>query len=261
MFNLLSKIANLSLEPMTWLVLGMAVAVWKSKAPLRRWLLAGWICLLLLSNPWVADLAIKSWEIGDYPKGLKANDYDGIVVLGGGCVFTRDDTDKNLHVGQTVDRLFQGVRLWQAKAAPRILFSGGTDPLLSAKPSEAVMARNVLLSLGVPDSAIVVEPASRSTWENAAATAALVNQSPDLFPRKRLLLVTSSLHLRRAVWCFQRHGLVVTPYPSDFRSSSELPTTLLSWINSCLPSAEALDLWGALLHEWMGNLGYRLRYG
>lgn len=255
MFYLLSKSLGVLSQPFNWLLLGIAVAIWKSKGWLRHLLLSIWMLLLVLSNPWLADMAYRAWEICDRPKEIKPKDYDAIVVLGGGSVFSTDITGNDLHLGGA-DRLYQGMRLLQAGAAPRILVSGGGEP-----PSEAVLARQVLLSMGIPDSAILIEPSSRTTWENAKLTAALASKHPELFPRKRLLLVTSALHLRRAIWSFQRCGLVVTPYPCDGHGSATPPTEWITWILSGLPAAGVFCSWDALIHEWIGTLFYHWHYG
>lgn len=255
MFYLLSKLAGPLLQPFTWLLLGIVLAVWKCRGRLRHLFAGVLLILLVLSTPWFCDSAYRAWEICDPPKEIKANDFDAIVVLGGGLVFSTDIAGKDLHMGNT-DRLYQGIRLWHAGAAPRILITGGGDPL-----PEAALVRRVLLSLKIPDSAILIEPSSRTTWQNANMTAALVDKRPELFPRKRLLLVTSALHIRRAMWCFERCGLSVTPYPCDVHGSAVPPSEWLNRILWNLPSAGVFCGWDSLIHEWIGMLSYRWHYG
>lgn len=255
MFYLVSKLLQPLLQPFNWLLLGLGIAVWKCKGWLRHLLLIIFLALVVLSNPWLSNLAYMAWEINDRPKEIKTHSYDAIVVLGGGTVYSTDTAGNDLHLGGA-DRLYQGMRLLQAGAAPRIVLTGYGDPL-----SEAALARKVLLTMGMPDSAILVEPSARTTWENASFTAALVNKHPGLFPRKRLLLVTSALHVRRAMWCFQRCGLSVTPYPCDIRSSAAPPAEWLNRVLWNLPAAGVFCGWDVLIHEWIGMLSYRWRYG
>ena len=54
--------------------------------------------------------------------------------------------------------------------------------------------------LGVPADRIVVESISTSTWENARRTAPLLRSKGV----ERILLVTDSLHMRRAEGCFRK---------------------------------------------------------
>ena len=260
MFHLASKILDPLLQPFNWFVLGWLVAVLKSRGVFRRWLLGGWVALAVFSNPWLADKAVKAWEVQPSLETVKPDSYDAIVVLGGGIAFSRDEAGNDIHIGGASDRLFQAFRLCQAKVAPRIILIGGTDPLLGAGPSEAYVARKFLMTLGMPDSAILTELASRDTWENATETKKLMGKYPKLFPRNRLLLVTSALHIRRAIWCFEHCGLSVSPFPCNFDSSPDFPLTPMSCLFQFLPSAGALDLWGRLLHEWLGLAVYHFRY-
>ncbi len=255
MFYLMSKLLEPFLQPFNWLLLGMVIAVWKSRGRMRGLIGGLLLGLILLGSPWLSNAAYRAWEICDRPKVVKTNDYDAVIVLGGGTVYSTDLAGNDLHLNNS-DRLYQGMRLWQKGAAPRILLTGGGDPL-----SEADLGRRVLLTMGIPDSAILVEPSSRTTWENASLTAALVQKHPDLFPRKRLLVVTSALHLRRAVWCFERCGLSATAYPCDVSGSGTPPAEWLDKILWNLPSAGVFCSWDALIHEWIGILSYRWHHG
>lgn len=259
MFYFASKILDPLLQPFNWFVLGWLVAVLKSRGVFHRWLLGGWIALLVFSNPWLADRVLHSWESG-YPDSILPGQHDMIVALGGGCVTVRDAKGRRLQVGETFDRVFQAARLLQSGAAPKLLLSGNKDPSWIDLPSEAEASRSVLLSMGVPASAILVIDTPRNTIEEAKAIASMTRNRPRLFPHKRLILVTSATHLRRAVWCFERCGLAVTAFPADFQSNGDTPSTLLSRFWACFPSADALTTWGRLLHEWVGIGVYRLRY-
>ena len=260
MFHFVSKLLNPLLDPLNWFIIGGFLAVWNSKGATRRWLLSGWVVLVVFSNSWLTDEVCKTWEPRQSLEAMKPDSYDAILVLGGGIILYRDDAGNDIHACKTFDRLFQAFRLWQSKVAPRIILSGGTDPLFGTGPSEADVARKFLITLGMPDSAILTELASRSTWENATETKKLIRKQPELFPRNRLLLVTSALHIRRALWCFEHCGLSVSPFPCDFDSSPDLPLAPMSCLFQFLPSAEALELWGRLLHEWVGLIAYRCQY-
>jgi uncharacterized SAM-binding protein YcdF (DUF218 family) len=98
-------------------------------------------------------------------------------------------------------RLDYGIRLFQAGAAPLLLLSGG-----GAGPvPEAEIMRQMALARGVPDSAILVEPGSRDTVENARESARLLR------PRggRWVLLVSDRAHLPRAALLFWLAGLRV----------------------------------------------------
>jgi uncharacterized SAM-binding protein YcdF (DUF218 family) len=88
------------------------------------------------------------------------------------------------------------VSLWKQKLAPRILFSGAAlDP---ESVSSAELMKRDAVRLGVPTEAILVEPLSASTEENADFTAALMKGHG----LHTAILVTSPFHQRRASMLF-----------------------------------------------------------
>ena len=92
-------------------------------------------------------------------------------------------------------RLDYGIRLFQAGAAPLLLLSGGG----AGSVPEAEIMRRMALARGVPDAALLVEPGSRDTIENARESAR------SLRPRggRVVLLVSDRAHLPRAVLLFR----------------------------------------------------------
>jgi len=91
-----------------------------------------------------------------------------------------------------------------------ILLSGGQ--VFSDTGSEAEIARRVLRSLSVPGEMIYVETHSRTTGQNARYSAEILRREGFAHP----ILVTSAFHLPRAVLNFEKEGVAVTPYPTDF---------------------------------------------
>ena len=68
--------------------------------------------------------------------------------------------------------------------------------------------KKLLVSEGVPESAIRVEDRSTSTRENALFTKQLLSGSGG-----RMLLMTSEYHMFRAFRCFQKADFAVVPVP------------------------------------------------
>lgn len=127
---------------------------------------------------------------------------DAIVVLGGSVY--RDGTlgDSSLR------RAIQGIVLYHRGLAPLIVFSGTS---YAGSPVEAEVRASLARQLLVPDKAILLEPRAQTTAEEAH------NIAPELLQRgvKRVLLVSSSLHLPRAVSRFEQYGLKVLPVVAD----------------------------------------------
>ena len=114
--------------------------------------------------------------------------------------------------GDTGARTVTAVDLWKRKLAPVIIFAGASEDPNSVASGE-LMKREAVAG-GVPESAIIVEPSSNTTQENASAVAALM-RSRGL---SSAILVTSPYHQRRAADLFAREfppaGLSFTNYPA-----------------------------------------------
>ena len=120
----------------------------------------------------------------------RCSEADAIVVLGcrGSAALTR--------------RLDRVIQLYQVGAAPLLVLSGGNPGPIA----EAEFMRQAALARGVPESALLVEPVSRNTFENARETARLLRPKA----LRRVMLVSDRLHLPRARLLFRFAGLEVT---------------------------------------------------
>jgi uncharacterized SAM-binding protein YcdF (DUF218 family) len=99
-------------------------------------------------------------------------------------------------------RVAWGIRVWRTTRARHLLLSGGA---IAGLPAEARLMRELALAAGVPDDRIVVEEASRNTFENAVYAGAIVRQAG----WRRIVVVTDQFHLPRALYIFRRIGLMV----------------------------------------------------
>jgi uncharacterized SAM-binding protein YcdF (DUF218 family) len=116
------------------------------------------------------------------------------------------------------DRVRVGVELLQRGHAERLVLSGGTP---DGRPTEASVMRQLALSLGAREEQLVLEPHSRSTFENARHCAAL------LAPDEPVLVVSCDFHLARATAHFRAHRRTVWPVPStrSLRAADRLMVT------------------------------------
>jgi uncharacterized SAM-binding protein YcdF (DUF218 family) len=96
-------------------------------------------------------------------------------------------------------RLEIGIRLFERGAAPLLVLSGGgRGPL-----REAELMRRAAIAHGVPPTAMLVDPVSRDTFENAGETARLLSARG----LRSVLLVSDRVHLPRAALLFRLAGL------------------------------------------------------
>jgi uncharacterized SAM-binding protein YcdF (DUF218 family) len=98
-------------------------------------------------------------------------------------------------------RIACGVELYRAGRAPLLLLSGGG----SGPVAEADIMRELALAAGVPEAALVGEPGSRNTVENALNAARLLRERGI----SRIVLVSDRTHLPRAALLFRLAGLDV----------------------------------------------------
>jgi uncharacterized SAM-binding protein YcdF (DUF218 family) len=145
---------------------------------------------------------------------------DVMVVLGGG----------------SHDRSERAAELFKEHAAPRIIVSGHGDCEIN---------RHLLIAAGVAAQAIELETQSRTTRENAQFTVKLLREQK----QKRVILVTSWYHSRRAVACFRHYAPEIRFYscPSCFASARA------EWSHNRIGPRVRL--------EYAKLIGYWIRYG
>jgi len=174
---------------------------------------------------------------------------DGIIILGGAISTDISAARGEPSLNDSAERLTIVPELARRFPNARILFSGGTASLIRDEPGEATFAKSLLASLGVPADRILVEDRSRNTAENAAFTRAVLDPKPG----QRFLLVTSAVHMPRAIGCFRREGFDVEAYPVDWRTHGNADA-LISFTDvapGLLNTDYAVKEWVGLLVYWL----------
>lgn len=122
--------------------------------------------------------------------------FDAIVVAGCGV---RADGRPSDALARRVER---GVELFDAGAAPRMVFTGGVGE--GAPRSESSAAAEYAEELGVPADAIAIEERSTTTRENAEFAAEILG------PEARVLVVSEAYHVFRCERIFRHEFAEVT---------------------------------------------------
>lgn len=232
---------------------------------LSAWMLAGAGLLLLLRrrrlSAAIAGLALAwslAWSIpcaSDWLRSGLESRYpvltpaalpkaDAIVVLGGGHYGWVKRPDIRIEQLES-SRIAAGARAWFGGRAPVVILSGGGG----RSGTEARMMAAAIAKLGVPSSALLLEERSRSTEDNARYTAALAS-GRDI---RTVLLVTSSLHMPRAMLEFGRTGIRAVPVPVPEKADRS------HWRDRWLPSFGALWRSGRAWKEYAALLAAHLR--
>lgn len=249
--KLLTRLASpLPVALLLLLVAAVLLARGRARAA-RFWLGAGLGVLWIASTPVVSFHAIHSLE-GPYPAVAIADTpaADAIVLLGGALSPPRPPHER-IELNEAVDRIFHAAHLQRAGKAPFVVASGGGVAAGDERPRPADSMADVLVELGVPRDAIVLERASRTTAENGLFSKPLLEERG----ARRILLVTSAAHMRRSVAVFRSLGFEVIPAPTDFATTTVDYANPGAWI----PDPGALVSTTAALKEYAGILVYRLR--
>lgn len=249
MFFFLSKILFFLLLPITWVVVLLTYA-WLTKRNDRRRLAGGLALLLLLlgSNSFLINEAFLGWEKEPVPVE-QVGSYDAGIILTGFTSLEKSPHDR-VYTNKGSDRFLHTLMLYKTGHIRKIIVSGGLGMLRKIRHSEAAEVKTLLLLSGVPEEDILLEDKSHNTYENAQFTRKLLQQHPEL---KRVVLITSAFHMRRASACFTKAGIAHLAFPADFYSSDRLAR-----FEYLFPSAEALAGWSRLLHEIGGFLIYKI---
>ncbi|GGH87225.1 vancomycin permeability regulator SanA [Pullulanibacillus pueri] len=94
-------------------------------------------------------------------------------------------------------RLPKAIELYQHGRAGKLLFSGGVTWKGNAHP-EAICLKERALELGIPEKDILIETLSKHTKENVLASLLVLDRAFNLHHIKRLLVVTTRYHIKRA---------------------------------------------------------------
>jgi len=252
MFFFFSKILNFLINPLVWILAVVVYALWTKKASRRKkslWILIG--LFLFFSNEFLSNQLLHWWEKDTITADqIQQSEYDIAILLGGyGDAYATPDHDR-FNFGKAANRFTQTYELYRTGKIKRILLTGGKSDIWQTNKSESILAQDLLLRLGVPDSAILLEPDARNTRENALFTKELLAQTD----HQSCLLITSAFHMKRAKACYDKVGISYTPYAVDYRSKRS-PKSLKYYL---VPDSSSFGTWQMLIKEWVGFVVYKL---
>ncbi len=130
------------------------------------------------------------------------DDVDCILVLG--CLVRSDGTPSDM----LEDRLLTGVDLYFSNNGTKLLMSGDHG---QAEYDEVNAMKGFALSQGVPSDDIFMDHAGFSTYES-------VYRAKEIFGADKVIIVTQSYHLSRALYIAQQLGIEAFGVASDIRS-------------------------------------------
>ena len=242
----LHKLLPLLVSPLGVIAFLLCINLWLKKRSLTFFTL---ILLLIFSFPLTARLIWQGLE-KEYPyaeiQALKS--HDAVIVLSG---MLHQFEAKGVMQAQwsDPDRFFSGLEILRQEKAKNIIFTGGKMPWSNAR-AEGEVLREVALMMGVSGEKVKLSGYASNTAEEALVVARLMNEKKF----KSAILVTSSFHMPRAIQLFNKAGVNVEAYSTDFKVSG----TSVDWLDY-IPSAEGFRNTSNGIREYIGRLYYQMK--
>ncbi len=174
-------------------------------------------------------------------------DHDAVVCLGGGWYPSRFDPE-SLSVGPGGARVIAAIEIVRQHKADSLVLGGSSAPPAASpvnRTLEEWIQRWQLTSAAITNLGIC-----SSTHEEAVHCLGLAEQKR----WHRIILVTSALHMPRAMASFSRQGISCTPFPCDY----QLYGTARPFGSFSIFPRQARFLWlAAYIHEKLGTAWYR----
>jgi uncharacterized SAM-binding protein YcdF (DUF218 family) len=239
----------------SWFLL-IVVMLCRRRPVMRRWCFGlAFAVMLICGNRWVVGSMLRSLEWQHLPPS-RIPSADAIVVLSGGTL-PRIPPRSTIEISEAGDRIFYGAELFRRGRAPQVIVSGDVATGgVAPRPAAEDMAE-LLETVGVPAPAIVLERKARNTHDHA------VYLCPIFLERRigRVLLVTSAIHMRRAVAVFHRSCPAVEyiPAPTDFRETEGVSVVWYRHLIGLIPTSRSFLDFSDAVHEYLGIAYYDLR--
>jgi uncharacterized SAM-binding protein YcdF (DUF218 family) len=219
----------------------------KNKKIKKRLLIVIVLFSVLFSNRFIYQKIVLKWQ----PKPVtlpKGNQYTAGILLGG---FTNFDINKKGFFNEASDRFIETVKLYHQGIIQKIVMTGGSGQLFFNEVKESDFVKDELIANDIPEKDIIIENKSRNTYENAVFSKRILDSLQIKGP---YVLITSATHLPRSIKVFNKAGMKVIPYPSDFH----VINAKLSVQDYIIPELKLLNEWATVFHEIVGLAVYQL---
>jgi uncharacterized SAM-binding protein YcdF (DUF218 family) len=168
-----------------------------------------------------------------------------IIVLGGGHSDDKNLAPNNQLSTVALGRLVEGIRIQKMILGSKLILSGYSG---RSELAQAVVMCRTALCLSVDSSSIAISQLPSNTRSEA-------EEYVRNFGRvKRLIIVTSAIHLPRAMMLFKKYGLNPIPAPANFIIKYGSVKNPWRWV----PSGGNVTMMESAIHEYGGSIWNRL---
>jgi uncharacterized SAM-binding protein YcdF (DUF218 family) len=249
--HLLKQLVGLLFRPLTvallLLVCGLLLSRRNRPRAARRLLGSSLAVLLLFAYPLATPLLVRSLagryppltraELASVPEGT--NGLAWVVVLCAGGFSSDADRPVNSRIGVTfLQRLMEGVRVCRLAPNASLLIS-----LAESESDSREFLDEFATLVGLPKDRLVPLLDARDTAAELRLVKAMVGAQP-------FVLVTSELHMPRAMLLCRRFGLNALPSPAGCKNSQSTPRRLQT--SDLLPSTGRMAIADEAIHELLG---------
>ena len=204
------------------------------------------LIFLFFSNDFIFNKIVKTWEVPQISVTKFDKQYEAGILLGG---FSDYDYIKSKHnFKKEADRLIYTLQLYNQGVIKNIFISGGNGNLFNNNYKESETIKDFLIQNKIDSNDIIIENQSRNTKENAINSAKLLNK------KNEYILITSAIHMKRSILCFENEGLKIIPFSVD--NSMSYSSNKIEYM--LLPRSRVLENWEDLIHEIIGYYVYIL---
>ena len=205
---------------------------------------------LVASAPAIVNPLVAVLE-GRHPAEVGCPAGTPVIVLGGGVDSrVRDAGEYERMRPATLTRTAAAERIARREPGVTLVLSGGGLGGDASRVSEAAVMARLLEARGIDPGTLVTETRSGDTAGNAREVARLLGARGAAGEAR---LVTSALHMERALATFRAAGVDACPVPVGPIAIEEVPPWAL------MPQTTALVKFDQLLHELLALVAYRLR--
>ena len=234
------------------LAVGVGLAFLPRTKRIARWYFAAvfagyWI----VASPACAE-RLAVWKGSGYHAIASPEEARGartVIVLGAGNYSVQSGGRSINQVSRDgALRLLEAARLYHLLDRPTIIVSGGITQREKGAGSEADAMRSAIIGLGVAPDDVVVEAESKTTADEARILARM-----DPLLGAPVVLVTSPMHMSRALRVFRAAGFDAIPSASPYKSEHALERW--RWV----PGDPGLLLFQSVVYDSAAGFYYRAR--
>lgn len=233
--------------PILYLILITAIILFISghKKSGKILLIIAGIWFFIISTPFIPKLLVKSLE-NRHPQLTDEAIYNlpdpcDIIILGGGHSDDKELSPNNQLSSTALGRLVEGIRIHKMIPGSRLVLSGSRG---RSELAQACVLYRTALILGVDSASMAMQILPANTMMEAE------EYSRNFGSENKLIVVTSDIHLPRAMLHFRKAGL--NPVAAPTNQIIKYGSVKYRW--KWIPSSVYIRMMENAIHEYAGML-------